>query len=477
MSRLTDFKGDLPTLIAALAEEPWELLSLWVEPTGLHVLLRDPGSNQVAHRGFALADDRFPTFSLVRPGASRLERAIADRQWVTAEGASDKRAWIDHGRWPAKGTYLGSRFLAAAPYVWQPAEAPGLHLIPVGPVHAGIIEPGHFRFSVVGETVVRLETRLGYVHRGIETLMVGKSVSDAARLAGRQSGDSTAAYALAFARAVEGVGSIQAPIRAQALRLVMLELERIANHIGDVGALFGDVGAHVLQMRCWAWREDLARAAESAFGHRLMMDCIVPGGVRSAGDLSIYRPLCLRLLEDLPRILKAYRSSATIRDRMIGTGILPRETTESFAAGGIVGRASGRSFDARSLDPLALELGFETATLNEGDVQARLLLRIEECARSLVLIERLLERLADMDGLTQAPLPALTGEGLALVEGFRGDILVWLRLADGKVQASHLRDPSWFQWPLLEGAMDTAILADFPLVNKSINGSYAGHDG
>lgn len=477
MSRLADFNGDLPSLIAALGEEPWELLSLWVEPKGLHVLLRELESNAVLHRAFALADDRFPSFSLVRPGASRLERAIADRQWVTAEGASDKRAWIDHGRWPAKGTYLGSRFLAAAPYVWQPAEAIGVHLIPVGPVHAGIIEPGHFRFSVVGEKVVRLETRLGYAHRGIETLMVGKSIADAARLAGRQSGDSTVAYALAFARAVEGVGTLQAPIRAQALRLVMLELERIANHIGDVGALFGDVGAHVLQMRCWAWREDLARAAESAFGHRLMMDCIVPGGVRSAGDLSIYRPLCLRLLEDLPRILRAYRSSATIRDRMIGTGVIAKEKAEAYAAGGIVGRASGRSFDARSLDPLALELGFETAIAQEGDVQARLLLRIEECARSLVLIERLLEQLAAMDGITQTPLPSLTGEGLALVEGFRGDILVWLRLADGNVQASHLRDPSWLQWPLLESAMDTAILADFPLVNKSINGSYAGHDG
>ncbi|MFD2262474.1 hydrogenase expression protein HypE [Lacibacterium aquatile] len=477
MSSLAGFSGDLPQLITALNEEPWEVLSLWVEPKGLHVLLRDPELNIVVHRAFSLMDDRFPTLSNVRPGLSRLERAIADRQWVTADGASDKRAWIDHGKWPAKGSYLGSRFLAAAPYVWEPAKAEGLHLVPVGPVHAGIIEPGHFRFSVVGETIVRLETRLGYVHRGVEGLMVGRSVTEAARLAGRQSGDSTVAYSLAYARAVESIGGIQAPIRAQHLRLLMLELERIANHIGDIGALFGDVGAHVLQMRCASWREELARAAESAFGHRLMMDCIVPGGVRSAGDLSSYRQLCQRLADDVPRLIAAYRASATIRDRMLGIGVVTPELAASYAAGGFVGRASGRTFDARSLDPLMVELGFQAKVLTEGDVQARLLIRLEEIAASLILIATLLDRLADMDGLAQAPLPALSGEGLALVEGFRGDAAAWVRVEEGRLLACHLRDPSWFQWPLLEGAMATAILADFPLVNKSINGSYAGHDG
>ncbi len=167
----------------------------------------------------------------------------------------------------------------AAPYAFLPVEGESLHQIPVGPVHAGIIEPGHFRFTANGETVVRLEERLGYVHKGIEALMTGASLDQAARLAGRTSGDSTVAYAIAFARAVEAALGVEAPPRAVWLRALMAELERLANHFGDVGAICNDASFSLMLAQCGLLRERVLRAAASCFGHRLMMDCVVPGGV------------------------------------------------------------------------------------------------------------------------------------------------------------------------------------------------------
>ncbi|MDE2466421.1 MAG: nickel-dependent hydrogenase large subunit, partial [Alphaproteobacteria bacterium] len=325
-----------------------------------------------------------------------------------------------------------------------------------------------------------LEERLGYVHKGIEGLMCGADIARAAKLAGRTSGDSTVAYAYAFARAAEAALGIEAPERAQWLRALMAELERLANHLGDIGAICNDAGFALLNAHCAILREQVLRTALSCFGHRLMRDLVIPGGVRA--DLPASAHAQLRDLLDVirrqfPALVELYDNTASLQDRTVGTGIVRLELAQQFAAGGYVGRASGRSFDARRnfAYPPYDRLVFEVPVLAAGDVDARVWIRIREVEQSLGLIEQILA--CDWDGALGAPLPARAGEGYGLVEGFRGDILVWVRLdGRGHVARCHLRDPSWFQWPLLEAAIEGNIVADFPLCNKSFNCSYSGHD-
>jgi Ni,Fe-hydrogenase III large subunit len=367
-------------------------------------------------------------------------------------------------------------------YPFLPAEGESLHQIPVGPVHAGIIEPGHFRFTANGEAVVRLEQRLGYVHKGIETLLCGATLEQAARLVGRVSGDSTVAYALAFARAVEAATETVVPERSHWLRALMAELERLANHCGDMGAICNDAAFALMHAYCAVLREQVLRASVACFGHRLLMDCVVPGGVIS--DLPPDGPALLRgLLADirreLPPLVDLYDNTASLQERTVNTGFVKPDLIQQFGCGGVIGRAGGRAFDARRDPgyPPYDQLEFEIPVLADSDVNARVWLRIREVEQSLALIEQILEQLppgAVRGELTHSGQP---GEGVALVEGFRGDILVWLRLnGDGTVARCHPRDPSWFQWPLLEAAIEGNIVADFPLCNKSFNGSYSGHD-
>ena len=367
----------------------------------------------------------------------------------------------------------------AVDYPFLASEGENLHQIAVGPVHAGIIEPGHFRFTANGETIVRLEERLGYVHKGIDELMRGATVTEAARVAGRTSGDSTVAYAFAFSRAVEAAAGIEVTTRARALRGLMAELERIANHFGDIGAICNDASFALMHAHCSILRERVLRFAGSAFGHRLMMDRIVPGGV--AADLSKRGQTELFALigeirSAFPRLVKLYDNTASLQDRTVGTGVLKSDLARQFGAGGYVGRASGRAFDTRRAVPYAPYDGlkFDVPTLREGDVNARVWIRIREVEQSVTI----LAALANVpDGGLLVELPRRAGEGLALVEGFRGDVLAWVRLDDeGKVATAHLRDPSWFQWPLLEAVIEGNIVADFPLCNKSFNCSYSGHD-
>jgi Ni,Fe-hydrogenase III large subunit len=358
-----------------------------------------------------------------------------------------------------------------------------LHQIPVGPVHAGIIEPGHFRFTANGETVVRLEQRLGYVHKGIEGLMAGADLERGARLAGRTSGDSTVAYALAFAHAVEAALEIKIPPRAAWLRALMAELERLANHFGDFGAVCNDASFSIMHAQCGVLRERTLRAAAAGFGHRLMMDGVVPGGV--ALDLGADGAAQIAdLLEEIgrifPKLVELYDNTASLQDRTVTTGILKPGLASQFGAGGFVGRASGRAFDARRAIAYAPydSLAFDVPVRDDGDVNGRVWIRVREIEQSMGLIEQILTALPGGPLRARAETAgAEAREGLGLVEGFRGDILVWLRLdGDGRIARCHLRDPSWFQWPLLEAVIEGNIVADFPLCNKSFNCSYSGHD-
>jgi Ni,Fe-hydrogenase III large subunit len=424
----------------------------------------------------------FPSIGQFHPPAIRLERTIQDLFGLTPLDSPDARTWLDHGRWGVRHP-LGDRTEPMQPppaYAFLPSDGGGLHQIPVGPVHAGIIEPGHFRFTANGETVVRLEERLGYVHKGIESLMQGADLMRAAKLAGRISGDSTLAYAIGFARAAEAALDIEVPARAHWLRGLMAELERLANHFGDFGAVCNDASFSLIYAHCGMLRERVLRASQICFGHRLMRDCVVPGGTSVDLDekgIATLHALLRDVRQQFPEIVSTYDNTASLQDRTVATGVLTPALARQFGAGGYVGRASGRVFDARRAFayPPYNQLDFAVPILEEGDVNARVWIRIREVEQSLSLVEQIFARIPD--GPIRTNLLARAGEGIALVEGFRGDILVWLRLDDsGRVSRCHVRDPSWFQWPLLEAVIEGNIVADFPLCNKSFNCSYSGHD-
>jgi Ni,Fe-hydrogenase III large subunit len=461
------------------------LLGLWADDGGaVHMAMLDETPPRVGVLTVESVNGTFPSVAAVHAPAIRLERTIRDLYGLEPVTTPDQRPWLDHGRWGMLHP-CGDRVPApvAPRYMFLPSAGDSLHQIPVGPVHAGIIEPGHFRFTASGETVVRLEERLGYVHKGIESLMIGADVARAARLAGRTSGDSTVAYALAFTHAVELAREVTPTPRAVWLRALMSELERLANHFGDFGAICNDASFSMMHAQCGALRELTLRAAAAAFGHRLMMDCVVPGGVRAdlaASGGPAISDLMATIERSFPKLVELYDNTASLQDRTVTTGVVKPSLARQFGSGGFVGRASGRAFDARRALAYAPydQLKFDVPVLDDGDVNARVWIRIREIEQSVALIKQIL------GGLPQGPIlvdydPTAEGEheGLAIVEGFRGDVLAWVRFdGAGRVARCHLRDPSWFQWPLLEAAIEGNIVADFPLCNKSFNCSYSGHD-
>ena len=296
------------------------------------------------------------------------------------------------------------------------------------------------------------------------------------------SGNSTVAYALAFARAVEAALGLELPPRARLLRGVLAELERIANHVGDLGAVCNDAAFALMLTHCGLLREEVLRACDALTGHRLMMDRVVPGGL--AADLSeAGLEGIARLLDALAprfeRIVELYDTTPSLLDRTVSTGFVKPEYVRSFASGGPIGRASGRDFDARRdhAYPPYDRFPPKVALRDAGDVDARLWVRIEEVRKSIRLIRAVLGALTPGPVLAALPPAGEMREGASLVEAFRGDVFAFVRLnADLTVAHLHLRDASWFQWPLLETAIEGNIVADFPLINKSFNCSYSGHD-
>ena len=482
--RLMVDAGTFAAIGPALARGAGSLVSLWADGDVVHIAVMMAAHAEICVFTVPCAQGRFPSIGIAHPPARRLERATCDLFGLNADGAPDKRPWLDHGRWGLRHPLGAAESSEAIPpsYAFLAAEGESLHQIPVGPVHAGIIEPGHFRFTANGETVVRLEERLGYVHKGIDRLMTGATLEGAAKLAGCVSGDSTVAYAFAFAQAIEAALDVTAPPRVQYLRALMAELERIANHLGDIGAICNDASFALLQAHFAVLRERVLRAAQSCFGHRLMRDVIVPGGVAvdlDAGGRAALSELITAIRAHLPALVDLYDETASLQDRMVDTGILKPALADQFGAGGYVGRASGRAVDARRTPGYAPydALSFEVPVLDAGDVNARVWIRIKEVEQSLSLVEQILQKLPE--GAIRADLPAVGAarEGAALVESFRGDVFAWVRLDEaGRVARCHLRDPSWFQWPLLEAVIEGNIVADFPLCNKSFNCSYSGHD-
>ncbi|TAK43591.1 MAG: Ni,Fe-hydrogenase III large subunit, partial [Betaproteobacteria bacterium] len=432
---------------------------------------------------------RYPGIADLFPSANRMQRAAYDLVGIHAQDNPDHRKWLRHRAWPGgvfplrKGFDSASRFPPSDDrYPFVKVEGEGVHEIPVGPVHAGTIEPGHFRFSIVGEKILRLEERLGYKHKGIEKRFEAMTLEDGARLAGRVSGDSTVAFAWAYAMAVESASGTEAPRRALELRALLLEIERIANHLGDLGYLGNDVALSFGFFQFWRLKEDLLRLSAALFGHRYLMDLVVPGGV--ARDLP--QDGAERLLERLEAIRSEaatlrsiYDEHAGAQDRFIMTGQVTPDLAEKLGLCGMAGRASGIWRDLRVDYPVQpyQQMEVRMATHTRGDVAARASVRFDELVESVRLIQALVPRLSS--GEIRVPLAAAPSGscGVGWIEGWRGDVLVALETAQGnRIHRLHPHDPSWQNWPVLERAVTGNIVPDFPLINKSFNLSYSGHD-
>ncbi len=430
---------------------------------------------------------RYPGIADLFPAANRMQRAAYDLVGVHADGGADHRKWLRHGAWAA-GTFPLRKDFAQNPenaedrYPFVKVEGDGVHEIAVGPVHAGTIEPGHFRFSVAGEAVLRLEQRLGYAHKGTEKRFEQLSAQDGARLAGRISGDSTVAYAWAYAMALESTGGATPPARAVWLRALALELERVANHLGDLGYLGNDVALSFGFFQFWRLKETLLRLNRELFGHRYLMDYVVPGGVASDLDRAAGERLvaCAQSIAAEAAVLRAvYDEHAGAQDRFTMTGQVPPELAQAHGLGGFAGRASGQAHDLRSDLALAPYEVLEVAKAGHirGDVAARVSVRFEELFESLRLVALICSGMPG--GPVQGPVaPAAAGSrGCGWVEGWRGEVFIALDAAgDGRPYRVHAHDPSWQAWPLLERAVLGNIVPDFPLINKSFNLSYSGHD-
>ncbi|TCT19040.1 NADH-quinone oxidoreductase subunit C [Thiobaca trueperi] len=435
-----------------------------------------------------LLESQTPIFS----GLDRLERHAHDLTGVIVANHPDDRRWTRHQAWPADRFPLRHDFPLAGEsvkrtpadveYPFVRVQGAGVYEIPVGPVHAGIIEPGHFRFQAMGEDVLRLEERLGYVHKGIEKLGVGRDPAGLARLAGRVSGDSTVAHAWAACQAMERATGCRVPPRALSLRALLAERERIANHLGDIGAICNDVGFAFAHVQCARLREQWQRRSRELFGHRFMMDTIIPGGV--AHDLSAAAFHALRLdhaalhraVEPLFDVIEDHSS---LDDRLDNTGILSRVDALALGCTGYVGKASGIDFDVRHHSPYPPydSVRVEVPVQTEGDVAARVRVRMAEVRGSLWMLDRLLDALPEGEIAAPLPSPAPGAMALGLIEGWRGEILCFVRFdAAGHIARYFPRDPSWFTWPALERLILGNIVPDFPVCNKSVNGSYAGQD-
>ena len=432
-------------------------------------------------------EPRFPSIATLTYPASRYEREIRDQFGLVPEGHPDPRPLVRHGFWPE--TYHPLRKDAVPPdemhddgrpFPFQLVEGEGLYEIPVGPVHAGVIEPGHFRFSVDGETIVDMKSRLYFTHKGTEKLFEGRTADEGLALAERISGDTSIGHALAYCRAIEALAGAEVPPRGAAIRALLLEMERLYNHVADFGALANDTGYAIVHAHCFRIRERLLRLNKAIAGHRLLRGVIAPGGV--GRDLPQDVPLARELDEvraDFEEIVAITLGNSMVLDRLRGTGLLTQATARDHGVLGPVARASGIDRDARRDHPFPPydRLRFEVAVRPGGDVEARTLIRVDEARESIGLIRQAFE---DLPGgplrATVPPLPARQS-AFSIVEGWRGAIHHWVLADDrGRLDRVKVKDPSFVNWRPLSFALLKNIVPDFPLCNKSFNLSYSGHD-
>ena len=450
----------------------------------VYVLVR-PADDQRVELVLKVPKDQpsIPSLAGISYPVGRFEREIRDLYGITPEDHPLPYRLIRHGHWP-QGWYAMRRDADPAPrfdpdvgsFPFLEVEGDGVYEIPVGPVHAGLIEPGHFRFSVVGETILRMKARLWFVHRGVEKAFEGRRPAEAIEVAERISGDTAVGHALAFAMAVEDASGITVTEQDRCVRALLLELERLHNHVADVGALANDVGFGLANAHAQRLRESLLRLNKATTGHRLLRGGITIGGAGLAAlpDLDTIRSTAAEI-EGLAALVLA---NSTVRDRFTGTAVLKAEAAQGLGALGYVARASGIDIDARRDHPY-LDLGpaFAVVLEQNGDVLSRFQVRVRESAVSAALIIDLAARLGASTGTGQQVAESGPGAGLGLVEGWRGTIAHRVELDPaGALSRVKVVDPSFFNWPALPLALADTIVPDFPLANKSFNQSYAGND-
>lgn len=480
--------GELPAEAARLFADGYRLAAVAAhdDPGALrvvYVFCAGPPDRR-AELAVRLSPDRpvVPSLAGLSFPASRFEREFHDLFGIEVDGHPFLRRLVLHEHWP-EGWHPMRRQAGppppdrtgAEPFPFVTVDGPGVSEIPVGPVHAGLIEPGHFRFSVAGETIIKMKARLWFLHRGMERLFEGRDPGSAVPLAERISGDSAVAHTLAYCLAAEEALGIGVPPAAARLRAVLLELERLYNHVADIGALCNDVGFGLAQARALTLRERLLRLNAATTGHRLLRGAIRPG------HTSVLRLPQAAELGELERQLDEVTGLATastiVMDRFRGTAVLSPADAAGLGTLGVVARASGLTLDARAAHPFA-DLGgeFRPARAEDGDVLARFTVRAAEARASLRLIAALSAQAGPLS-VTAPPGRGGDGSGLGIVEGWRGAVVHRVEIGPaGRLTRCKIVDPSFLNWPALAVALDGTIVPDFPLANKSFSLSYAGND-
>jgi Ni,Fe-hydrogenase III large subunit/Ni,Fe-hydrogenase III component G len=442
-----------------------------------------PDQRVELHVEIPWARPELPTLAHLSFPAGRFEREMCDLYGIEPVGHPQPRNLVLHQHWPSQWHPMRADAGAmpplvddAQPYPFVNVEGPGVYEIPVGPVHAGIIEPGHFRFWVVGETIIKMKARLWFVHKGIERLFEGQDVAAAVALAERISGDSAVGHGLAYCLAVEEACGIEVPTRANELRAVLLELERLYNHVADVGALCNDVGFGLANAHALTLRERLLRLNAEVTGHRLLRGGILPGETRlhrlpRHGELE-------EIGDAFHAIVDLACSNSIVMERFTGTAVLRAEQAAEIGVLGVVARASGLNLDARLSHPfLSSPTGFTPACRDTGDVLARFLVRCDEVDTSLALLSDYIGGKGPLTVSVSGHTDKGGGTGSGLVEGWRGTIVHRVEVGPtGALRRVKVVDPSFLTWPALPVALADTIVPDFPLANKSFNLSYAGND-
>lgn len=431
----------------------------------------------------------FPSLSAGLPAVNWQEREIQDWFGLKAVGHPNPRRVALHDNWPdvhplrkdfpletVLPPFEGER------HIYRPALGEGVFQVPVGPVHAGTIEPGHFNFAAAGEPILYLQLRMFYTHKGTEKLFEKLPIHKAVFLAESISGDSSFSHGTAFCHAVERAAQIEVPLRALIMRTILLELERICNHVADMGAIATDVGFAVANAHASRLKEMLVGVNEQLTGNRLLRGMVCIGGVRrgwDAAQLGALRAAIDAFARGFQDLLALIDSSESTRDRLEQTGILRPEKAKDLGIVGVAGRASGMDLDVRRDHPYAAysRYTFRVPVYQAGDVSHRMQVRADEVRESLGIIRCAAEE--SLHGDFRAQVPPIPADRCALsaVEGWRGEILHWIRTGpDNHLERCKIKDPSLNNWPALVEAVQGNIIADFPVINKSFNLSYSGTD-
>ena len=488
-------ESDLQKALNVMNENSFELISLFCvqdfteKGFTLFYAFEITGFEQTLILQYALNGSQAVSIAKTFPSACWYEREIIDGFGIEFQGAFDIRRLFLHETYPSGfhpllKSFKNGKIETASPseqndYVFKQVEGEGVYQIPVGPVHAGIIEPGHFRFSVIGETIFNLEVRLFYTHRGLEKLAEGTAPQDCVRIAESISGDETAANSVAFCNAVEKICGLSIPKRALQLRTIMLELERVYSHLGDLAGMCVDVAYPVGASPFFILREKVFRQNEALTGSRFLKGAVAVGGLSKDVPEGALKNLS-SYLKGFPERFGAAtaidNSYFSVIDRFETTGRVKPEILAPLHITGPVARASGKICDVRLNHPYGIykELKLKEKTQTNGDVLARFNLKVAEVLDSVKIIQCLISELEG--GEVSAPCQIRDGYALSMVEAPRGQNVHWVNIKNGLVDRYKVRTASFCNWQAMEHAVLGNIVPDFPLINKSMNLSYAGTD-